>query len=148
LYLQARTFQKEVLKVEDIALLILRLVLGGIFVAHGAQKLFGSFGGYGLKGTAGFFEQIGLKPGRTMALLAGLAEFSGGLLVLVGFLTPLGAFALIAVQAVAIARVHAPNGFFNESGGYEFNLVLVAVAGALILIGSGAYGLDAALEIL
>lgn len=133
---------------EDIALLILRLVLGGIFVAHGAQKLFGSFGGYGLKGTAGFFEQIGLKPGRTMALLAGLAEFGGGLLVLVGFLTPLGAFALIAVQAVAIARVRVPNGFFNESGGYEFNLVLVAVAVALILIGSGAYGLDAALEIL
>ena len=133
---------------EDIALLVLRLVLGGIFVAHGAQKLFGSFDGPGLKGTASFFEQIGLKPGRTMAFLAGLAEFGGGLLVLVGFLTPLGAFALIAVQAVAIARVHAPNGFFNESGGYEFNLVLIAVAGALILTGSGAYGLDAGLEIL
>jgi putative oxidoreductase len=134
--------------VEDIALLILRLVLGGIFVAHGAQKLFGSFGGPGLKDTAGFFEQIGLKPGRMMALLAGLAEFGGGLLVLVGFLTPLGAFAIIAVQAVAIAKVHMRNGFFNESGGYEFNLVLIAVAVALILTGSGAYGLDAALEIL
>ncbi len=133
---------------EDIALLILRLVLGGIFVVHGAQKLFGSFGGHGLKGTAGFFEQIGLKPGGAMALLAGLAEFGGGLLVLVGFLTPLGAFAIIAVQAVAIARVHVPNGFFNEGGGYEFNLVLIAVAVALILTGSGAYGLDAALEIL
>jgi putative oxidoreductase len=133
---------------EDIALLILRMVLGGIFVVHGAQKLFGTFGGHGLKGTAGFFEQIGLKPGRTMALLAGLAEFGGGLLVLVGFLTPLGAFALIAVQSVAIAKVHVPNGFFNEGGGYEFNLVLVAVAVALILTGSGAYGLDAALEIL
>ncbi len=130
---------------EDIALLILRLVLGGIFVAHGAQKLFGSFGGHGLKGTAGFFEQIGLKPGRMMALLAGLAEFGGGLLVLVGFLTPLGAFAIIAVMAMAIVKVHVPNGFFNESGGYEFNLVLIAVAVALILTGSGAYGIDAAL---
>jgi putative oxidoreductase len=148
LYLLAITVQKEVTKMEDIALLILRLVLGGIFVAHGAQKLFGSFGGHGLKGTAGFFEQIGLKPGRTMALLAGLAEFGGGLLVLVGFLTPLGAFAIIAVMAMAIVKVHMPNGFFNESGGYEFNLVLIAVALALILTGSGAYGLDAALEIL
>jgi putative oxidoreductase len=134
--------------VEDIALLILRVVLGGIFVAHGAQKLFGSFGGHGLEGTAGFFEQIGLKPGHAMALLAGLAEFGGGLLVLAGFLTPLGAFAIIAVMAMAIVRVHVPNGFFNESGGYEFNLVLIGVAVALILTGSGAYGIDAALGIL
>ena len=101
----------------DVGLLVLRLVLGVIFIGHGAQKLFGSFGGHGLKGTAGFFEQIGLKPGRAMALLAGLAEFGGGLLVLVGFLTPLGAFAIIAVMAVAIARAHMPNGFFNEGGG-------------------------------
>jgi putative oxidoreductase len=133
---------------EDIALLLLRLVLGGLFMAHGAQKLFGSFGGHGLKGTAGFFEQLGLKPGHAMALLAGLAEFGGGLLVLVGFLTPLGAFATIAVMAMAIVKVHVPNGFFNESGGYEFNLVLIAIAVALILTGSGAYGLDAALGIL
>jgi putative oxidoreductase len=133
---------------EDIALLILRLVLGGVFVAHGAQKLFGSVGGHGLKGTAGFFEQIGLKPGHTMALLAGLAEFGGGLLVLLGLLTPLGAFAIIAVMAMAIVKVHVPNGFFNESGGYEFNLVLIAVAVALVLAGSGAYGLDAALGLL
>ena len=133
---------------EDIALLILRLVLGGLFVAHGAQKLFGFFGGHGLKGTGGFFEQIGIKPGRTMALLAGVSELGGGLLVAIGFLTPLGALAIIATMVVAIFKVHAPNGLFNESGGYEYNLVVIAVALALVLTGSGAYGLDGALGIL
>jgi putative oxidoreductase len=133
---------------EDIALLILRVVIGGLFVAHGAQKLFGAFGGYGLKGTAAFLEQIGVKPGYLMALVAGSAEFGGGLLVLVGFLTPLGALAIIATMVEAIAKVHAPHGLFNENGGYEYNLVLIAVAAALILTGSGAYGLDAVLGIL
>ena len=133
---------------EDIALLILRVLIGGLFLAHGAQKLFGAFGGHGLKGTAAFFEQIGLKPGYLMALLAGLSEFGGGLLVFVGFLTPLGALAIIATMVMAIAKVHAPNGLFNENGGYEYNLVLIAGATVLILIGSGAYGLDAVLGIL
>ena len=94
----------------------LRLVLGGVFIAHGAQKLFGWFGGPGLQGTAGFFDQAGLKPGSVMALLAGLAEFGGGLLVLLGLLTPVGALAVIVVMIVAILRVHLPNGFFNTSG--------------------------------
>ena len=122
---------------EDLALLVLRLVLGGVFIAHGAQKLFGWFGGPGLQGTAGFFEKLG-----------GLAEFGGGLLVLLGLLTPLGALAVIVVMIVAILRVHLPNGFFNTSGGYEFNLTLIGIAVALILAGSGAYGLDAVLRIL
>jgi putative oxidoreductase len=133
---------------EDIALLVLRLVLGGVFVAHGAQKLFGSFGGPGIEGTAGFHEQLGIKPAKPMAILAGLAEFVGGMLVVAGFLTPLAALALIAVMVVAIVTVHLKNGFFAASGGYEFNLVLIAVAVALVLAGSGAYGLDAALGIL
>ena len=133
---------------EDIALLVLRLVLGGVFVAHGAQKLFGSFGGPGIEGTAGFHEQLGIKPAKPMAILAGLAEFVGGMLVAAGFLTPFAALALIVVMIVAIVTVHLKNGFFAASGGYEFNLVLIAVAVALILTGSGAYGLDAALEIL
>ncbi len=133
---------------EDIALLVLRLVLGGVFVAHGAQKLFGSFGGPGIEGTAGFHEQLGIKPAKPMAILAGLAEFVGGMLVAAGFLTPLAALALIVVMIVAIVKVHLKNGFFAASGGYEFNLVLIAVAVALILVGSGAYSTDAALEIL
>lgn len=133
---------------EDLALLVLRLVLGGVFIAHGAQKLFGWFGGPGLKGTAGFFDQLGIKPGSTMALLAGLAEFGGGLLVLVGLLTPVAALALIAVMLTAILRVHLANGFFNTSGGYEFNLTLIAVAVALLIAGAGAYSLDGALGIL
>ena len=133
---------------EDLALLVLRLVLGGVFIAHGAQKLFGWFGGPGLQGTAGFFEKLGIRPGSVTALLAGLAEFGGGLLVLLGLLTPLGALAVIVVMIVAILRVHLPNGFFNTSGGYEFNLTLIGIAVALILAGSGAYGLDAVLRIL
>jgi putative oxidoreductase len=132
---------------EDIALLVLRLVLGGVFVAHGAQKLFGSFGGPGIEGTAGFHEQLGIKPAKPMAILAGLAEFVGGILVIAGFLTPLAALALIVVMIVAILKVHLENGFFAASGGYEFNLVLIAVAAALLLVGSGAYGIDAALGI-
>ena len=133
---------------EDIAQLVLRLVLGGVFVAHGAQKLFGSFGGPGIEGTAGFHEQLGIKPAKPMAILAGLAEFVGGMLVVAGFLTPLAALALITVMVVAIVTVHLKNGFFAASGGYEFNLVLIAVAVVLLLVGSGAYGIDAALRIL
>ncbi|HKH10440.1 MAG TPA: DoxX family protein [Rubrobacter sp.] len=132
---------------EDIALLVLRLVLGGVFVAHGAQKLFGSFGGPGIEGTTGFHEQLGIKPAKPMAILAGLAEFIGGILVIAGFLTPLAALALIGVMVVAVLSVHLKNGFFAANGGYEFNLVLVAVAATLVLVGSGAYGLDAALGI-
>lgn len=129
-------------------MLVLRLVLGGVFIAHGAQKLFGWFGGPGLKGTVGFFEQIGVKPGSTMALLAALSEFGGGLLVLLGLLTPVGTLAIIAVMIVAILRVHLANGFFNTNGGYEFNLTLVGVAFALLIAGAGTISLDGALGIL
>lgn len=132
----------------DIALLILRLALGAIFVAHGAQKLFGSFGGPGLKGTAGFFDQLGIKPAGTMALLAGLTEFVGGLLVAVGFLTPVAALGLIVVMAVAAFTVHLQNGFFATDGGYEFNLALAAMALALLVAGAGAYSVDGVLGFL
>src|SRR3712207_3911766 len=132
---------------EDIALLVLRLFRSGVFVAHGAQKLFGSFGGPGIEGTAGFHEQLGIKPAKPMAVLAGLAEFVGGMLVIAGFLTPLAALALISVMVVAILKVHLRHGFFAASGVYEFNLVLIAVAVALLLAGSGAYSIDAALGI-
>src|SRR5919107_793660 len=94
----------------DIALLVLRVVVGLFFVGHGAQKLFGKFGGHGLEGTAGFFEQIGMVPGRRHAIAAGSAEFFGGLLLVLGLATPLAAALIIAVMFVAVATVHAKNG--------------------------------------
>ncbi|HET7481105.1 MAG TPA: DoxX family protein [Rubrobacteraceae bacterium] len=131
----------------DVGLLVLRVVLGVIFAAHGAQKLFGSFGGPGLKGTAGFHEQLGIKPPYLMAILAGLAEFAGGILVAAGLLTPLAAVALIVTMAVAVFAVHLKNGFFAMNGGYEFNLALAGMALTLLLTGAGAISLDAALGI-
>jgi putative oxidoreductase len=132
----------------DLGLLVLRVVLGVIFAAHGAQKLFGAFGGPGLEGTAGFHGQLGIKPPYLMAVLAGLAEFVGGILVAVGFLTPIAAVALIAIMAVAVITVHLRNGFFAQSGGYEFNLALAAMALALVFAGAGALSVDGTLGIL
>src|ERR687883_1107954 len=93
-------------------LLVLRLMLGLAMAAHGAQKLFGWFGGYGLDGTGGFFEQLGFHPGRLFALAAGLGEFGGGVLVALGLLGPVGPGMIIAVMLVAILVVHAEHGFF------------------------------------
>jgi putative oxidoreductase len=131
----------------DIALLILRLVVGLGFAAHGAQKLFGVLGGYGLEGTAGFFEQIGLRPGKAHAHAAGTAEFLGGLLIALGLLTPFASAALIAVMVAAVLTVHLPNGFFNANNGYEYNLVLAAAVFALAGVGAGGWSLDHALAL-
>lgn len=131
----------------DVGLLVLRVVLGVIFAAHGAQKLFGAFGGPGLRGTAGFHGQLGIKPPYLMAVLAGLAEFAGGILIAVGFLTPLAAVALILTMAVAVFTVHLKNGFFNMNGGYEFNLALAGMALTLLITGAGTLSLDAVLGI-
>ena len=131
----------------DVGLLVLRVVLGVIFAAHGAQKLFGAFGGPGIEGTAGFHGQLGIKPPYLMAVLAGLAEFAGGILIAVGFLTPLAAVALILTMAVAVFTVHLKNGFFNMNGGYEFNLALAGMALTLLITGAGAFSLDAVLGI-
>jgi putative oxidoreductase len=131
----------------NVGLLVLRVVLGVIFAAHGAQKLFGSFGGPGLKGTAGFHGQLGIKPPFLMAVVAGLAEFVGGILIAVGFLTPLAAVALILTMAVAVFTVHLKNGFFSMNGGYEFNLALAGMALTLLITGAGALSLDAVLGI-
>jgi putative oxidoreductase len=129
----------------DLALLVLRLVVGLLFAAHGAQKLFGMFGGGGLEGTAGMFDNIGLRPGAVHARAAGTAEFAGGMLIALGLLTPFAAAALIAVMTAAVITVHAANGIWNTNRGYEYNLVLVAVAFALAGIGSGTWSLDHAL---
>lgn len=132
----------------DLALLVLRAVLGGFFLVHGSGKLFGAFGRGGLGGFTDLFEQLGLRPGRPLALLAGLCEFVGGMLVLIGFLTPLGALLIAITMLVAIARVHGKNGFFNTDGGMEYNLALIGIAVALVLAGPGAYSLDGAMGIL
>jgi putative oxidoreductase len=105
----------------EAGLLLIRVVLGGIMAAHGSQKLFGWFGGPGLAGTEGWLESMGFKPARLHAVVVGLAEFGGGALLALGLLTPLGAAAIAGVMFVAIATVHWSNGFFNGSGGYEFN---------------------------
>lgn len=128
-----------------IGLLILRLVVGVSFMAHGAQKLFGWFGGYGPKGTGGWLESLGLKPGILMAVLAGAAEFFGGLLFAAGFLTPLGAALIAITMIMAIVTVHGKNGYWSTSNGYEYNLLLIAVAVSVALTGAGDYSLDALL---
>jgi len=128
----------------DLALLVLRLVVGLLFAGHGAQKLFGSFGGGGLDGTANMFDAIGLRPGWLHARAAGTIEFAGGLLLALGLFTPFAAAALIAVMTTAVLTVHAPNGIWNTNQGYEFNLVLASVAFALAGIGAGGWSLDSA----
>jgi putative oxidoreductase len=128
-----------------LALLGLRLAVGLGFAAHGAQKLFGIFGGHGIDGTAGFFEQIGLRPGKLHAWSAGAAEFGGGLLIALGLVTPFAAAALIAVMTAAVVTVHVKNGFFVTDQGYEYNLVLAAALFALAGIGAGQWSLDNAL---
>jgi putative oxidoreductase len=131
----------------DLALLALRLIVGLGFAAHGAQKLFGAFGGHGIEGTASFFEQVGLRPGRVHARASGTAELAGGLLIALGLFTPFAAAALIGVMTAAVLTVHAPNGFFNANGGYEYNLVLVAALFGLAGIGAGDWSLDSALNL-
>jgi putative oxidoreductase len=127
----------------DIGLLIIRVVIGVLFVGHGAQKLFGWFGGYGLNGTGGWFDSIGMKPGVTMALFAGLAELTGGILFALGLLTPVAGLLIAGTMAMAILKVHGPNGLWSTSNGYEYNLTLLAVAIGIALIGPGHYSLDA-----
>src|SRR3977135_3190384 len=125
-----------------LGLLVLRIIVGALFVGHGAQKLFGFFGGHGLDGTGAFFASLGLRPGRMVALAAGLGELTGGALFALGLLTPLAATLLIAVMVTAIATVHGRNGVWVTNGGFEYNLVLAAVAFAVASIGAGNWSLD------
>jgi putative oxidoreductase len=128
----------------DTGLLVLRLVVGLILAAHGSQKLFGIFGGYGLTGTAGWLESIGFRPGRPMAVLVGIAEVAGGLGLALGLLTPLSAAVVIGTMAVAV-WTHSANGLWATAGGYELPLINAVVAVALAFTGAGAYSLDHAL---
>jgi putative oxidoreductase len=128
------------------AALALRVPVGLIFAAHGAQKLFGWFGGYGLEGTGQFFGSIGLNPGYLMALLAGAAEFFGGLALIVGLLVRPAAAALGFTMLVAIFSVHFSKGFFLSSGGYEYALALLAASLSLLFSGAGRLSVDRAIS--
>src|SRR4051812_30112144 len=121
----------------DFGKTLLRTVVGGLFIGHGAQKLFGWFGGHGPEGTGDFFDSLGLRPGRRQALAAGAAGAGGGALLALGFLTPLAAAALTGTMATAIRKVHGPKGPWVTDGGYEYNLVLATVALALTADGPG-----------
>ncbi|HUK21385.1 MAG TPA: DoxX family protein [Gemmatimonadales bacterium] len=126
----------------NLGLLVLRLVVGLTLGAHGAQKLFGWFGGHGLAGTGGFLEQLGFVPGRRNALLAGIGEAAGGLLLALGFLTPAAAALVIVVMTVAAFAVHVQHGFFAHQQGYEYTLILAVAALSLAFTGAGAYSID------
>lgn len=128
-----------------LALLVLRIAVGGLLVGHGAQKLFGLFGGPGLQGTTGWLASLGLRPARLWAFAAAGSELGGGLLIALGLLTPLGALAVIAAMLMAILLVHRSNGLWASSGGIEYNLVLIAASTALLLAGAGRLSFDALL---
>ena len=127
-------------------LLLVRLVVGLLLVGHGTQKLFGWFGGYGPKGTGGWMESIGIKPGVFMAVSAGLMELLGGALFALGLLTPLAAFFITVTMLGAILKVHGQNGIWATANGYEYPLVLIAVVIGIALTGAGSYSIDALLQ--
>lgn len=125
---------------------VLRTLIGGLFVGHGLQKLRGSFGGDGLEATGQAFEGMGLRPGKAQATAAGTAEAGGGALLAAGLLTPLAASVLSGTMAMAIHKVHAPNGPWATQGGWEYNAVLIASVFAITASGPGALSLDEALD--
>jgi putative oxidoreductase len=129
----------------SLALLIVRLVLGGLMAGHGAQKLFGFFGGHGVRGTAGWLESMGLRPGKPWAQAAGLAEFGGGVLTALGLFYPLGPLGIISAMSMATAKAHWGKPIWVTAGGAELPVVNSASAMALMLSGPGKLSLDRAL---
>jgi len=125
----------------SIGLLAIRLVFGLTFAAHGAQKLFGWFGGYGIEGTGGFFASVGIKPGKQMAALAGVSEVAGGLLFALGLFIPVATVLIVSAMIVAIVKVTGKNGYWITAEGYEYSVAIIAVAVGVALIGPGAYAL-------
>lgn len=122
-----------------LGLLLIRLVFGLTFAAHGTQKLFGWFGGHGVAGTGAWLESIGLRPGKFQAVLAGASELIAGLLLSAGLWLPVAAVLITVAMLVAIAKVHGKNGYWATAGGYEYNIAILVVAIGLALTGPGAY---------
>jgi putative oxidoreductase len=139
--------QEERVGPSDLGLLILRVAVGGLLAGHGAQKLFGWFGGHGLEGTGGFLESMGLRPGKSWALLAGMSEFGGGTLTSLGLLHPLGPLATLGAMTIAAVDVHGGKPIWVTEGGAELPVTNIAAALALTLCGPGAFSLDRAFGI-
>jgi putative oxidoreductase len=131
----------------DLARLLVRLVLGGLLAGHGAQKLFGWFGGPGLEGTRGMMERLDLRPAKPWAFLAGASEFGGGVLTALGALNPVGPLGVIGAMTMATATAHRGKPIWATSGGAELPVTNLAVAGALALVGPGRFSVDHALGI-
>ena len=131
----------------DLARLLVRLVLGGLLAGHGAQKLFGWFGGPGPEGTRGMMESLELRPAHRWAFLAGISEFGGGVLTALGALSPVGPLAIIGSMTMATATVHRDKPIWGTSGGAELPVTNMAAAGALALVGPGRISIDHALGI-
>ena len=131
----------------SVGLLILRIVVGLIFVGHGSQKMFGWFGGKGIPGQAGLMDTLGVRPARLFALISAAGEFFGGLGVALGLLTPVAAAGILGSMTVAIVKVHWAKGFWNTRGGYEFPLILATTSFVIGLVGPGVYSLDYAFQL-
>jgi putative oxidoreductase len=129
----------------NIGRVLARVTIGGLFIGHGTQKLFGWFGGPGMEATTGTMDQLGLRPARRNALAASISETAGGALLAAGALMPLAAAMLTGSMATAIRKVHLDKGLWNTGGGYEFNLTLAAAAIALVDSGPGKPSVDDAL---